>query len=72
MGLKNLGSIDCDQKCENPWIVNLPICKTGADATIMSESCFKSLKKILPLKKTLTVLKSPSDKVIKLIVLDIL
>ena len=66
-----LGSIDCDKSSENPWLVNLSICKsnilfkidTGADCTILSEGCYKTLKQIPPSKKTLAVLKSPGGNV---------
>ncbi|MCG8079184.1 MAG: DDE-type integrase/transposase/recombinase [Candidatus Thiodiazotropha taylori] len=70
-GATYLGSVDCDKDSENPWIVNLSICKstvsfkidTGADVTIMSESCYKSLEQIPPLNKNLSVLKSPGGNV---------
>ena len=66
-----LGSIDCDKNSESPFIVNLAICNsnilfkidTGADCTILSVGCYETLKQIPPLKKTLSVLKSPCGNV---------
>lgn len=66
-----LGSVDCDKNSANPWIVNLSICKsnvcfkidTGADVTIMSESCYRKLNQSPLLKKTSSILKSPGGNV---------
>ena len=55
--------IDCEQTEYKPWIVNLEICKSaidcGADISIISESCYKTLKQRPALRKALSILKSP-------------
>ena len=63
--------IDCDQTENLPWIVNLEICKStiafkidsGADISIISESCYKTLKQRPALRKALSILKSPGGNV---------
>ena len=63
--------IDCDKTENKPWIVNLEICKSnipfkidsGADTSIISESCYKTLKHRPALKKALSILKSPGGNV---------
>ena len=63
--------IDCDQTENKPWIVNLEICKStiafkidsGADISIISESCYKTLKQRPALRKALSILKSPGGNV---------
>ena len=66
----NCGLINCDNGDE-AWMTTLNICKsnvsfkidTGADVSIISESCFKNLKARPALRKSKTILKSPGGNV---------
>ena len=65
-----LGSVQCQNTSVPPWMADIIIdgqsfgfkIDSGADATVMSEESYESLKNKMPLNKTNVILNSPGGK----------